>query len=166
MDSLSCHIGASISHDDKLGARNTEAHLDREGLEAHEAKVLDERAYRHVQRRVPRRLLGEQVLEVGQVLDFGVKVEIEVCGDNVSTAADGARTLRSGRVEMKRKNEGMYNRQRNNAGNAWRRGHSPRSPYCWIRSIFDRTFIWGSSRCSIARSESMRTEMYFDASVT
>ena len=41
----------------------------------------------------------------------------------------------------------------------------PRSPYCEIRSILDRTLICGSSSWSMARSERRRTEIYFEASV-
>lgn len=43
---------------------------------------------------------------------------------------------------------------------------APRSPYCVMRSTFDRTLTCGNSRCSIALNDSIKIEMYFDASVT
>ena len=53
-------------------------HLHGERFEPHKTKILDERAYSHVQSRIPGRTLRESVLEMGKVLDFGIKVQIEV----------------------------------------------------------------------------------------
>lgn len=43
---------------------------------------------------------------------------------------------------------------------------APRSPYCVMRSTFDKTLTCGNSRCSITLRDSIKTEMYLDASVT
>ena len=36
--------------------------------------------------------------------------------------------------------------------------YTPRSPYCVIRSILERTLIWGSPSCNMVRNESNSTE--------
>ena len=53
-------------------------HLHSKRFESHKTKVLDKRAYGHVQSRIPGGALRECVFKIGEILDFGVKVQTEV----------------------------------------------------------------------------------------
>ena len=55
------------------------AHLNREGLEAHQTKVLYQLADGHVQRTETWRGGRQRVFEIGEVLYFGIKLQVEVC---------------------------------------------------------------------------------------
>jgi hypothetical protein len=55
------------------------AHLDREGLEAHQTKVLYQLADGHVQRSITWRGGRQRIFEVGEVLHLGIKLQVEVC---------------------------------------------------------------------------------------
>ncbi len=73
---------------------------------------------------------------MGQVLNFSIKVKIEIYTERCSFVV-----LKNIVI------------------------NSPRSTYCLSKSIFDNTLIWGSSRCSIALSDNSNIETYFAPSV-
>lgn len=55
------------------------AHLHRKRLEAHQTKVLYQPADGHVQRAITWRGGRQCVFEMGEVLYFGIKLQVEVC---------------------------------------------------------------------------------------
>jgi hypothetical protein len=67
------------------------AHLYREGLEAHQTKVVYQLANGHVQRTITWRGGRQRGFEVGEVLDFGVKLQVEVCLSRVRRSPRSSR---------------------------------------------------------------------------